>query len=126
MNSPSPFTLGSHPQDSQKHRQLLQALLNGVRRQLVEDLDRLVRAVSEHDGDATRKVAHAMLDLADAVRADALRSAASKLESLASDSSPDAIEAHLQALRAEAERCIAYIPVVVKGIELPTDERRSS
>src|SRR5437764_10291195 len=110
MNSPSPFTLGTNLQDSQKSRLLLQALLNGVRRQLVEDLDRLVRAVGARDGDATRKVAQAMLGLADAVHADGLRSAASNLESLASHGSPDAIESHLNALRAEAERCIAYIP----------------
>src|SRR3954451_21873210 len=126
MASQSPFTLGSNLQDSQKNRQLLHALLNGVRRQLVEDLDQLVRAVQAGDCHSTRRVAHALQDLADAVSADALRNAASDLESLARRGSMDAIEDHLHALRAETERGIAYIPVVLKGINKPTAPKRGS
>lgn len=115
----SPFTLGSNLQASQRNRRLLEALLNGVRRQLTEDLERLVRAVSARDCAGAVRVAHAMQGLAGAVSAISLRSLTVELESLAQKGSLDALDAQLHAVRAEAERCIAYIPLAVKGIDLP-------
>jgi N-acetylglucosamine kinase-like BadF-type ATPase len=124
MPSQTPFTLGKNLQDSHSSRAVLHALLNGVRRQLIEDLDRLVRAVTARDCGATGRVADAVQDLADAVAANELRNAAAQLSALAREGSIEAIDEQLQALRAEAERCIAYIPVVVKGIDVPTDRKR--
>jgi HPt (histidine-containing phosphotransfer) domain-containing protein len=121
MSSSSPFSLGTNLQHSQRNRRLLEALLNGVRRQLIEDLDRLVRAVAARDTAATERVAHALQDLAGAVEADALRSRAEELASLARAGSIDAAERQLRSLRDEAERCIAYIPVVMKGADMPKD-----
>jgi HPt (histidine-containing phosphotransfer) domain-containing protein len=106
-----------------QNRRLLEALLNGVRRQLVEDLDRLVRAVGDNDRAAAQRAAQAMHELAGAVSADALSSAAEQLVTMAQRGSLDAVESHLQSLRTETERCIAYIPVVVNGIKLPTDRK---
>ena len=122
-SSSSPFTLGTNLQASQRNRQLLEALLNGVRRQLIEDLDRLVRAVGARDTAATERVAHALQGLADAVSADSLRSHAEHLETLARAGSLDAIESQLQSIRTEAERCIAYIPVVMKGVDVKSETR---
>src|SRR4051794_16634697 len=96
MADPSPFTLGTRLRSSTQNRRLLEALLNGVRRQLIDDLDRLVRAVDADDCAAAQRVALAVQDLADAVSADALRAAAGQLVTLAQKGSLDAIETHLQ------------------------------
>lgn len=85
-------------------------ILDKFEKQLRSDLPEIERLLAARDAPTIAHAAHALKGAAGAVAATALRDLAAHIETLAKGDELDSIIDVVATLRAEVDRCIAYLP----------------
>ena len=111
----APLDLGPLLQRCRGNHEFAGKLLEKFRTQSVEVLDGLVRGLKDGDGELATRSAHTLKGMAATVSAEPLRAAAADAEERSRAGDWDAVQRQLDALRAEVDRCVAFIPQVMPG-----------
>lgn len=108
--SAPPFVLAELSERCMGNAAVAALLLGKFEDQLAADIPTIEERLAARDAAQIASTAHALKGAAGAVAAVALRDLAATVETLARQDQLDAIAHELSALRAEAERCLGYLP----------------
>lgn len=109
-NRPAPLLVSELRERCMDSVDIATLLLQKFEDQIRRDLPDIEKSLVAHDASAMARTAHALKGAAGAVAAPAIREAAAKIELLAKQNSLETMIEAIDSLRAEVERCIAFLP----------------
>jgi HPt (histidine-containing phosphotransfer) domain-containing protein len=97
-------------------RQFMEKILSTFREQAAKTVEQLAGVVTSADAAQVRRVAHGLKGAAANLSAEHLRSRAALLEEQAAAGALEDAHRLLDEIRAELERCVAYVPPAAAGV----------
>jgi ammonium transporter, Amt family len=124
MNAP-PLNVGELCARCLNNVDFTRRILSKFQDRVSEDLACLARTIADKKMAEAARLAHSLKGSAANLAAPAVRAAAAEIETLSRAGDVAQAEEALQCLRAEVERCLAYIPQAIAGLSpAPLDKTR--
>jgi ammonium transporter, Amt family len=121
----SPLNVGELCARCMNNVEFTQRILLKFQDRVAEDLACLTRTITDGKMDEAARLAHSLKGSAANLAAPAVRSVAAEIETLSRAGDAAQVEEALRRLRAEVERCLAYIPQAIASLApVPLDKVR--